>query len=64
MNRKIFKIPSLGSVVIGNNVEIGASTTIDRGTIENTMIGDDTKKVLFHLIQRPYSKTEPANETF
>ena len=43
IEQKIFKIPSLGSVVIGNNVEIGANTTIDRGTIENTMIGDDTK---------------------
>jgi len=41
--QKIFKIPSLGSVVIGNNVEIGANTAIDRGTIENTIIGDDTK---------------------
>jgi len=41
--QKIFKIPSIGSVVIGNNVEIGANTTIDRGTIENTTIGDDTK---------------------
>src|SRR5574344_2872518 len=40
---KIFKIPSIGSVVIGNNVEIGANTTIDRGTIENTIIGDNTK---------------------
>lgn len=39
----IFKIPSIGSVVIGNNVEIGANTTIDRGTIENTIIGDNTK---------------------
>lgn len=39
----IFKIPSIGSVVIGNNVEIGANTTIDRGTIENTTIGDNTK---------------------
>ena len=39
----IFKIPSIGSVEIGNNVEIGANTTIDRGTIENTVIGDDTK---------------------
>ena len=36
----IFKIPSIGAVVIGNNVEIGANTTIDRGTIENTTIGD------------------------
>lgn len=41
--QKIYKIPSIGSVVIGNNVEIGANTTIDRGTIENTTIGDDTK---------------------
>lgn len=39
----IFKINSIGSVVIGNNVEIGANTTIDRGTIENTTIGDNTK---------------------
>ncbi|MBR1753207.1 UDP-3-O-(3-hydroxymyristoyl)glucosamine N-acyltransferase [bacterium] len=43
VTQKIFKIPSIGSVVIGNNVEIGANTTIDRGTIENTTIGDDTK---------------------
>ncbi len=39
----IFKIPSIGAVVIGNNVEIGANTAIDRGTIENTVIGDNTK---------------------
>lgn len=39
----IFKIPSIGSVVIGNNVEIGANTCIDRGTIENTVVGDNTK---------------------
>ena len=39
----IFKIPSIGSVVIGNNVEIGANTAIDRGTIENTTVGDNTK---------------------
>ncbi|MBR6098348.1 UDP-3-O-(3-hydroxymyristoyl)glucosamine N-acyltransferase [bacterium] len=39
----IFKIPSIGSVEIGNNVEIGANTTIDRGTIENTTVGDNTK---------------------
>lgn len=43
VSHKIFKIPSIGGVVIGNNVEIGANTTIDRGTIENTVIGDDTK---------------------
>ncbi len=39
----IFKIPSIGSVIIGNNVEIGANSTIDRGTIEDTVIGDNTK---------------------
>ena len=39
----IFKIPSIGSVEIGNNVEIGANTCIDRGTIENTIVGDNTK---------------------
>lgn len=37
------KINQLGSVVIGDNVEIGASTTIDRGAIENTYIGHGVK---------------------
>ena len=39
----VHKIPSIGSLEIGNDVEIGANTTIDRGTIENTIIGDQTK---------------------
>ena len=34
------KIPQLGSVIIGDRVEIGASTTIDRGALENTIISD------------------------
>ncbi len=34
------KIPQLGTVVVGNNVEIGASTTIDRGALEDTIIGN------------------------
>ena len=42
-DQKVFKIPSLGSVVIEDDVEIGANTTIDRGTIENTTIGTQTK---------------------
>lgn len=37
---KWHKIPQLGSVVIGNHVEIGASTTIDRGALDNTEIRD------------------------
>jgi UDP-3-O-[3-hydroxymyristoyl] glucosamine N-acyltransferase len=32
------KIPQLGSVVIGNHVEIGAGATIDRGALDNTII--------------------------
>ncbi|MEP0071655.1 MAG: UDP-3-O-(3-hydroxymyristoyl)glucosamine N-acyltransferase [Marinomonas sp.] len=37
------KIDQLGSVNIGNNVEVGASTTIDRGAIESTQIGHGVK---------------------
>jgi UDP-3-O-[3-hydroxymyristoyl] glucosamine N-acyltransferase len=37
------KVPQVGSVRIGNDVEIGASTTIDRGAIEDTVIGDGVK---------------------
>jgi UDP-3-O-[3-hydroxymyristoyl] glucosamine N-acyltransferase len=37
------KVPQLGSVVIGNDVEIGANTTIDRGAIEDTLIADGVK---------------------
>lgn len=37
---KWHKIPQLGSVVIGDHVEIGASTTIDRGALEDTVIKD------------------------
>ena len=37
------KVPQLGRVVIGNNVEIGASTTVDRGAIEDTVIEDGVK---------------------
>lgn len=37
------RINSLGTVIIGDRVEIGANATIDRGTISNTSIGDGTK---------------------
>ena len=37
------KIPQLGCVEIHDNVEIGANTTVDRGTMENTVIGQGTK---------------------
>ncbi len=37
------KIPQLGSVEIGDDVEIGANTTIDRGALGNTVIGNGAK---------------------
>ncbi len=37
------KIPQLGRVVVGADVEIGANTTIDRGAIDDTVVEDDVK---------------------
>jgi UDP-3-O-[3-hydroxymyristoyl] glucosamine N-acyltransferase len=37
------RIHSLGAVQIGNDVEIGANSTVDRGTVADTMIGPGTK---------------------
>jgi UDP-3-O-[3-hydroxymyristoyl] glucosamine N-acyltransferase len=37
------KVPQVGCVVIGDEVEIGANTTIDRGTLSDTVIGEGTK---------------------
>jgi UDP-3-O-[3-hydroxymyristoyl] glucosamine N-acyltransferase len=37
------KVPQIGRVVIGDDVEIGANTTIDRGAIGDTVIGNDVK---------------------
>ena len=37
------KVPQVGSVRIGNDVEIGANTTIDRGAIDDTVIEDGVK---------------------
>jgi UDP-3-O-[3-hydroxymyristoyl] glucosamine N-acyltransferase len=34
------RVPQLGRVVIGNNVEVGANSAVDRGTISDTTIGD------------------------
>ncbi|MCX7633027.1 MAG: UDP-3-O-(3-hydroxymyristoyl)glucosamine N-acyltransferase [Turneriella sp.] len=38
-----YKIPQIGNVVVGNHVEMGASVTVDRATIESTVVGDYTK---------------------
>ncbi len=37
------KVPQLGKVMIGNDVEIGAGTCIDRGAAPDTVIGDEVK---------------------
>jgi len=37
------KIPQLGHVVLGNDVEIGSNTTIDCGALDNTVIGNGVK---------------------
>ena len=39
----LLKIHHLAGVTIGNNVEVGANTTIDRGTLDDTRIGDRCK---------------------
>jgi UDP-3-O-[3-hydroxymyristoyl] glucosamine N-acyltransferase len=43
------KVPQLGSVIIGDDVEIGANTTVDRGALEDTVLEHGVK--LDNLIQ-------------
>ena len=43
------KVPQLGRVLIGNNVEIGSNSTIDRGAGPDTIIGDGT--MIDNLVQ-------------
>lgn len=38
-----FRFPQIGGVIIGNHVEIGANTCIDRGALSDTIIGDYVK---------------------
>jgi UDP-3-O-[3-hydroxymyristoyl] glucosamine N-acyltransferase len=42
-NQELVRIASLGAVVVGDDVEIGANASIDRGTIASTRIGNGTK---------------------
>ncbi len=41
--RRHLKVPQLGRVIIQDDVEIGAGTTVDRGGGRDTIIGEDTK---------------------
>lgn len=40
---KNMKVPHYGGVIIGKDVEIGANTCIDRGTLDDTFIGNNVK---------------------
>ncbi len=48
-NQHWIKVPQIGTVVLGNDVEIGANTTVDRGALDDTVIEDGCK--LDNLIQ-------------
>ena len=39
----LVKIPQIGNVIIGNNVEIGANSCVDRGKFSATILGDGCK---------------------
>ena len=41
--RGLVKIPQIGNVIIGNYVEIGANSTVDRAKFSSTIIGDGCK---------------------
>ena len=38
-----FRFPQIGSLIMGDDVEVGANTCIDRGALSDTVIGDYTK---------------------
>ncbi len=42
LERTNFKFPHIGSVIIKNNVEMASNCTIDRGSVDNTIIGENT----------------------
>jgi len=56
---KWIKVPQLGGVQIGNDVEIGANTCIDRGAIEDTIIEEGVK--LDNQIQIAHNVTVGAH---
>ncbi len=53
------KVPQLGSVVIGDDCEIGANTTIDRGAIEDTILEQDVR--VDNLVQIAHNVTIGAH---
>ena len=61
-NGKFLKSPQTGIVVIEDDVEIGANTTVDRATFGQTTIGEGTK--LDNLIQVAHNVTIGKNNVF
>jgi UDP-3-O-[3-hydroxymyristoyl] glucosamine N-acyltransferase len=49
------KIPQVGRVIVQDDVEIGAGTTIDRGAIRDTVVGEGTK--IDNLVQVGHNVT-------
>ncbi|MFB0954302.1 MAG: UDP-3-O-(3-hydroxymyristoyl)glucosamine N-acyltransferase, partial [Aeromonadaceae bacterium] len=62
------KIPQVGGVVIGNRVEVGACTTIDRGAIDDTKIADnviiDNQCQIAHNVEIGYGTAIAGAATF
>ncbi len=42
LNKKNLRFPHIGKVILENNVELGAACTIDRGSVGDTIIGENT----------------------
>jgi UDP-3-O-[3-hydroxymyristoyl] glucosamine N-acyltransferase len=50
-----FKVPQIGCVIVGDDVEIGANSTVDRGFLMDTTIGEGTK--IDNLVQIAHNVT-------
>jgi UDP-3-O-[3-hydroxymyristoyl] glucosamine N-acyltransferase len=50
-----FKVPQVGRAILGDDVEIGANTTIDRGALDDTIIGNGAK--IDNLVQIAHNCT-------
>jgi hypothetical protein len=46
LERGLVKIPQIGNVIIGNNVEIGANSCVDRGKFSSTVLGMVAKSTI------------------
>ena len=62
VNGHFEKIPQMGGVILEDDVEIGANTTVDRATFGNTVIGKGTK--LDNLIQIAHNVKVGENNVF